>query len=168
MSSAHSSRRGNCTYKLSPRTDKAASKLCLKEKHNKRTLKRTTGPTLGTAEHQLFRALEIASQPFCSLVWWRGTMSRNQIIVMPDFFKACHFTSGNLKYFLPSVLSSYPFFIYSINSTGQELPLSEGLKHSEVSVTDAPLGLAHCFEKNYPSDNLTSICSYLIHNIHRL
>lgn len=81
-------------------------------------------------------------------------MSSNQIIVMPDFFKACHLTS---------VLSSYPLSIYSINSIGQDLPLSEGLKHSEVSLTGPSLD--HSFEKNYPFHNLYS---YLIHNIHRL
>lgn len=145
MSGAQSSTCGACTYKLSPRTDKAASKLCLKEKHNKRTLKRT-GPTLG------WHCRAPAAQGPGGLLLdhsaaWSdgGATSRNQIIVMPDVLKACLLTLGNLKCFLPSVLSSYPLsiyrlylyplsFIYSINSIGQGLPVSEGLKHSEVAI----------------------------------
>lgn len=77
---------------------------------------------------------------------------------MPDFFKACHLTLSS--HFLPSVLSSYPFSIYSINSVGQGLPLSEGLKHSEVSPIDAPLDVEESFVKSNHFYNLTSVYSF--------
>lgn len=158
---------GCCKYKLSPRIGKAASKLCLKEKHNKRTL------SWHNRSHPWHCRAPAAQGPgdcfstILQLDLMERSTSRNQIIVMPDFLKACHLTLSNFKYFLPSILSSYSLPIFSTNTTGWELPLSEGLRHSEVSLTDALLDLAHSFG-NYHFHNLTFIYSYVIQNIHRL
>lgn len=118
---------GSCTYFYTNCHLRLIGRQQAVFKKNQQTTKKpsadTTGPTLGDAEHQLLRALETVSWPFCSLVWWTGATSRNQVNCNARLFKACHMTLGNVKYLLPSVLSSYPLSIYSINSVGQGLPL---------------------------------------------